>query len=134
LEIEIVIKNTMQKLILLSGSALGALGVMIGAFGAHKLKTHLISIGRTDVFETAVKYQFYHAIALLILGLIMFRMEHKVMDYAGWCFIAGTIIFSGSLYILCLTNVSKWGAVTPFGGLFLIAGWVLLFIGIWKSI
>lgn len=123
----------MQKLFLLAGSALGALGVMIGAFGAHKLKDHLIQIGRLDVFETAVKYQFYHALGLLILGLLMFKAEQKVFDYAGYCFLAGTLVFSGSLYILCLTNVGKWGAVTPFGGTFMIAGWILMFIGIWKS-
>jgi uncharacterized membrane protein YgdD (TMEM256/DUF423 family) len=123
----------MQKIFLLAGSTLGALGVMIGAFGAHKLKPYLTQVGRLDVFETAVKYQFYHAFALLALGLIMQKAEQKVFDYAGWSFLAGTIIFSGSLYVLCLTNVGKWGAVTPFGGLFMIAGWILLFIGIWKS-
>lgn len=123
----------MQKLFLLSGTALGALGVMIGAFGAHKLKDMLLQNGRLDVFETAVKYQFYHAFALLFLGLLMVKTEQKLFDYAGYCFLAGTFIFSGSLYILCLTNVGKWGAVTPFGGTFMIAGWVLLFIGIWKA-
>lgn len=124
----------MQKLFLLSGSALGALGVMIGAFGAHKLKNYLLQIGRLDVFETAVKYQFYHAFALLVLGLLMFKIQAKSLDYAGLSFIAGTIIFSGSLYILCMTNVGKWGAVTPIGGTFMIAGWVLLFIGILKAL
>lgn len=123
----------MQKIFLLSGAALGALGVMIGAFGAHKLKDHLTNIGRLDVFETAVKYQFYHAFALLILGLLMYKIDLKLLDYSGWCFLAGTIIFSGSLYILCLTNVGKWGAVTPIGGVFMIAGWILLFVALWKS-
>lgn len=123
----------MYKLFLSAGAALGALGVMIGAFGAHKLKDFLIETGRPDVFETGVKYQFYHAFALLILGLLMTRAEQKIFDYAGWGFLTGTIIFSGSLYILCLTNVGKWGAVTPIGGLLMIAGWICLLIGIWKS-
>lgn len=123
----------MQKLFLLTGSALGGLGVMIGAFGAHVLEKKLADTGRLDTFETAVKYQFYHAIALLLIGLLLFKYEHVFLRYAGYSMITGVVIFSGSLYILCLTNVGKWGAVTPFGGLFLIAGWVLLLLGIWKS-
>jgi|SRR5690606_6331877 len=123
----------MQKLFLLTGSLLGALSVIIGAFGAHALKGTLESTGRLDTFETAVKYQFYHVLALLLLGLLMSRFDHKLLNYAGYSFITGIFIFSGSLYILCLTNVGKWGAVTPIGGLFLIAGWLLLFFGIMKS-
>ncbi|MBX9851929.1 MAG: DUF423 domain-containing protein [Cytophagaceae bacterium] len=123
----------MQKLFLIISAVLGALSVMIGAFGAHKLKDHLAKIGRSDVFETAVKYQFYHTFALLALGLLLFKFQHKLLDYAGWCFIGGVIIFSGSLYILCLTNVGKWGAVTPIGGLLLIIGWVLMAWGIAKA-
>lgn len=123
----------MQKLFLLTGSALGALTVMIGAFGAHALKSMLERTGRLETFETAVKYQFYHVLALLVLGLLMSRFDHKLLNYAGYSFITGVFIFSGSLYILCLTNVGKWGAVTPIGGLFLIAGWVMLFLGIYKG-
>lgn len=123
----------MQKIFLLTGTALGALSVMIGAFGAHALKSMLESTGRLETFETAVKYQFYHVLALLILGLLMTKFDHRLLSYAGYSFITGVVIFSGSLYILCITNVSKWGAVTPLGGLFLIAGWILLFLGILKS-
>jgi uncharacterized membrane protein YgdD (TMEM256/DUF423 family) len=120
-----------MKLFLLAGSLSGALSVMIGAFGAHALKSKLLANDRLDVFETAVKYQFYHSLALLVLGiLILLKFESKLMDYAGYSFIGGILIFSGSLYILCLTNVGKWGAVTPIGGLFLIAGWLLMFTGI----
>jgi uncharacterized membrane protein YgdD (TMEM256/DUF423 family) len=120
-----------MKLFLLAGSLSGALSVMIGAFGAHALKVRLTENGRMDVFETAVKYQFYHSLALLTLGiLILLKFESKLMDYAGYSFMAGILIFSGSLYILCLTNVGKWGAVTPIGGVFLITGWLLLFTGI----
>jgi uncharacterized membrane protein YgdD (TMEM256/DUF423 family) len=120
-----------MKIFLLAGTLSGALSVMIGAFGAHALKNKLLANGRLDVFETAVKYQFYHSLALLILGILMLvKFESKLMDYAGYSFIAGILIFSGSLYILCLTNIGKWGAVTPFGGLFLIAGWLLMFMAI----
>jgi uncharacterized membrane protein YgdD (TMEM256/DUF423 family) len=124
----------MQKLFLILGSLMGALSVMIGAFGAHALKKLLTENGRMDVFETAVKYQFYHAFALLITGLLLFKVQHKLFDYAGLSFITGTVIFSGSLYILCITNVKWWGAVTPIGGLFMIAGWILLTVALTKSL
>lgn len=124
----------MQKIFLLWSAALGALGVMIGAFGAHALSSMLEQTGRTATFETAVKYQMYHTLALLATGLLLSRVDSRWLEYAGWSYIAGIIIFSGSLYILCLSNVGKWGAVTPFGGLALIAGWVCLFIGIYKEL
>ena len=124
----------MQKTFLLCGAALGALGVMIGAFGAHALSKMLTETGRTATFETAVKYQMYHTLALLVTALLLGRYAGKWFEYAGWSYLLGIFIFSGSLYILCLSNVGKWGAVTPFGGLALIAGWVFLFIGIWKSL
>lgn len=123
----------MQKIFLMSSAILGALGVMIGAFGAHALSNMLQETGRTATFETAVKYQMYHALALLATGLLLDRYASKWFEYAGYGYIAGVIIFSGSLYILCLSNVSKWGAVTPIGGLALIAGWVFLLLGILKS-
>jgi uncharacterized membrane protein YgdD (TMEM256/DUF423 family) len=115
----------MHKFFLMAGTALGGLSVMIGAFGAHALRNLLTASGRTDTFETAVKYQFYHALALVMLGLFLTRYDLKICHYAGYSFIGGVIIFSGSLYILCLTNVTKWGAVTPIGGLLLIVGWAL---------
>ncbi|MBO9700847.1 MAG: DUF423 domain-containing protein [Sporocytophaga sp.] len=124
----------MHKLFLTAGSLSGALSVMIGAFGAHKLKDYLLKVGRTEVFETAVKYQFYHTFALLFIGLLLLiKGDIKTLNYSGYCFITGVIIFSGSLYVLCLTNVSKWGAVTPIGGLFLIAGWIFALISIMKN-
>jgi uncharacterized membrane protein YgdD (TMEM256/DUF423 family) len=124
----------MQKIFLMSSAILGALGVMIGAFGAHALSNMLEASGRTATFETAVKYQMYHTLALLATGLLLDRYASKWFEYAGWSYIAGIIIFSGSLYILCLSNVGKWGAVTPFGGLALIAGWIFLLLAILKSI
>lgn len=122
----------MQKIFLMTGSILGALSVMIGAFGAHALKNTLTANGRLETFETAVKYQFYHVLALLIVGILLSRIDHKLLHYSGYSFIVGIIIFSGSLYTLCLTNVGKWGAVTPIGGVFFIVGWVLLFLSIYK--
>ncbi|HSZ25265.1 MAG TPA: DUF423 domain-containing protein [Cytophagaceae bacterium] len=124
----------MQKIFLVFGALLGALSVMIGAFGAHVLKKLLIENGRLDVFETAVKYQFYHSFALLITGIILFKLQHKLFDYAGIAFISGTLIFSVSLYILSITNVKWWGAITPIGGIFMVIGWIFLAIALVKSL
>lgn len=106
---------------------------MIGAFGAHALKDLLESSGRVDTFETAVKYQFYHALALILLGIIMTNHVHPFYNYSGYTFAIGTLIFSGSLYILCVSGISKFGMITPVGGVFLIAGWLLLLLGIIKT-
>jgi len=124
----------MQKFLLTTATLFGALSVMIGAFGAHALQQMLEMYQRTDTFETAVKYQFYHTLALFMIGLLMFRVQDKLLGYAGLAMIAGIIIFSGSLYILSLTNTKAWGAVTPFGGVFMITGWVLLVIVIIRSL
>ncbi|MDB5256523.1 MAG: hypothetical protein JWM14_1218 [Chitinophagaceae bacterium] len=124
----------MHKFILLFSTVSGALSVAIGAFGAHKFKDYLLSVQRTETFETAVRYQFYHTLALLMVGIIYFQHQNKWMDWAAYGFAAGIIIFSGSLYILCATNIGKWGAVTPIGGLALIAGWVCLAIGLYKVV
>ena len=124
----------LHKPFLLAGSLFAGLSVAIGAFGAHKLKTFLLQTGRTDTFEKAVAYQFYHSLALLIIGIMISTMpvNTKYMNIAGYCFIAGIIVFSGSLYILCLTETPKWGAVTPIGGVCMIAGLVMVFLSILK--
>jgi uncharacterized membrane protein YgdD (TMEM256/DUF423 family) len=124
----------MQKLFLIAGSILGGTGVMIGAFGAHALKNLLQSGGRVETFETAVKYQFYHALALVLLGILVGNHPHNLYQYSGYSFAIGTIIFSGSLYALCLTGITKFGMITPIGGLFLIAGWALMLFGIVKTL
>jgi uncharacterized membrane protein YgdD (TMEM256/DUF423 family) len=122
----------MYKTVIATASVLGALAVMIGAFGAHKLKDYLNHIQRSDVFETAVKYQFYHTFAILCLGLLLMHQENKWLNASYYCFSAGIVLFSGSLYMLCATNISKWGAVTPIGGVLFIAGWILLGLGLYK--
>lgn len=124
----------MHKLFLIIGSVFGGFAVMIGAFGAHALKNLLESSGRTETFEIAVKYQFYHALALILLGILMLNVKHNLYNYAGYSFMIGTIVFSGSLYILCLTGITKFGMITPIGGLFLIAGWTFLLFGVLKSV
>ena len=124
----------MQKLFLISGALIGGLAVMIGAFGAHALKNQLEASGRLEVFETAVKYQFYHALAVILVGILIFNIKHSLLNYSGITFIVGTIIFSGSLYAICLTGISRFGMITPIGGVFLILGWFLLLFGIAKTL
>lgn len=121
-----------QKIILLLASLLGALTVVFGAFGAHALGPMLRASNRLETYETAVKYQMYHTLALLVVGLLLFEIEHPALQVAAWCFILGVLVFSGSLYTLCLTGVTWLGAITPIGGALLIAGWGALFYAISK--
>jgi uncharacterized membrane protein YgdD (TMEM256/DUF423 family) len=104
----------------------GALAVSIGAFGAHALKPMLIESGRLDTFETAVDYQFYHTLALLLIGLLRSKFETRKLVWASNAMIGGIIIFSGSLYLICLTGWGILGAITPIGGMCFIAGWLFI--------
>lgn len=122
-----------QRSILLTGAALGGLAVAIGAFGAHALKAKLAETGYADTYELAVRYQFYHALALLLTGLLMQNVPSKAFAYAGLLFLLGVIFFSGSLFVLSLSGLKVLGAVTPIGGLCFIAGWCLLLAGILKN-
>ncbi|WP_373511798.1 DUF423 domain-containing protein [Persicitalea sp.] len=124
-----------MKIMLQLGAVIGALAVGIGAFGAHALKASLEASGRADTFETAVKYQFYHAIAIVLVGVLLSRADAgavKWLNWAGYAFAVGVLIFSGSLYAICFTGITKFGAVAPIGGLLLIAGWILLFLAAGK--
>lgn len=126
----------MHKRFLKIAALTGALSVMLGAFAAHGLK-NLLSAGNLQVFETAVRYQFYHVFALLAVGILYKEFPGKLMAWAGNLFVAGMILFSGSLYLLCYVKHAaiplNWlGAITPFGGAAFIAGWVMLFLAIIK--
>ena len=112
---------------------MGALAVAIGAFGAHALKNLLEANNRLETFETASKYHFYHALALLFVGLLFSYGSPRSMNLSGHFFIWGIIIFSGSLYLLCLTNIRWLGAITPIGGVLLILGWCALAYGISRN-
>lgn len=115
------------RLIIQLAALLGALGVGIGAFGAHGLRPMLEASGRFDTFETAVRYQFYHTLALLGVGILLqVRPELRGLGAVSWLWLSGVVIFSGSLYTLCFTGITKLGAVAPIGGLLLIAGWLYL--------
>lgn len=121
-----------QRTILITGGVLAGMAVAIGAFGAHGLKEILTANQRAETFELAVKYQFYHSFALLITGLLMNFYGDRKLRLAGVFFLIGIILFSGSLYILSLTGITKLGAVTPLGGVGFIVGWVLLVLGVAK--
>ena len=123
----------MNKKFIAAAAFIAALAVILGAFGAHALKEKL-SPENLQTFETGVRYQFYHAFALLAVGILYKDFSGKLLKCAGTFFICGIILFSGSLYVLSAVQSMKWtGAITPFGGLCFIAGWVLLGFGVYKK-
>jgi len=107
------------------GSSYGFLAVAMGAFGAHALKDRLDEPMRA-VYRTAVEFQFYHALALVLVGVLTTQRPSAVLTGAGYSFALGVALFSGSLYALSLSGASLWGAVTPLGGLLFLVGWGLL--------
>jgi uncharacterized membrane protein YgdD (TMEM256/DUF423 family) len=124
--------KTMTRLFFVAGALLAGLGVAAGAFGAHGLEGR-VPLGRLETFRTAVTYQMYHALALLVVGWAAAQGWGGLVHGAGYCFIVGTLIFSGSLYVLVLTDTPWLGAVTPIGGTALIVGWGLLAWGVWQG-
>ena len=118
-----------NRKILLSGALFMALAVLLGAFGAHALKTSL-SPEMMQVYKTGVEYQFYHALGLLLIGLIGFQIQSKYIKWSGILISIGIILFSGSLYLLSITGIRWIGAITPIGGLSFVAGWVFLVLAI----
>lgn len=115
-----------QKLTLLAGAILGLLGVGLGAFGAHALKNLLTQNGRLETFELAVRYQFYHCLAILLVGVLMDKFTGNSIQWASLLMLLGVVLFSGSLYAYSLTNIKTFAMVTPIGGLFLLGGWAML--------
>jgi uncharacterized membrane protein YgdD (TMEM256/DUF423 family) len=128
----------MQKSFLSIAAVLGALSVALGAFAAHRLK-EIVSPDAVAVFETGVRYQFYHVFALLFVGLISERVSNRWVIWAGNCFIMGIIFFCGSLYTLTalkaadISPMKIVGIATPVGGVFFIAGWLFLWLGMKKK-
>lgn len=128
----------MHKLFLVISALSGALSVALGAFGAHGLKK-ILSAESIFTFETGVRYQFYHSFALLAVAILFDKIPGKFLLWSGYSFLAGIILFSGSLYALAFiqdtqaVGLKKLGIVTPFGGLFFIAGWLLLAAAAWKN-
>ena len=115
----------MKKLILSTASILGFMSIILGAFGAHLLEDYLILSDKLNSYETAVKYQFYHVFFLMILGLCYDQFNQSLIKYAFFSVLMGIFLFSGSLYVICLTNNNMFGILTPFGGFFLIIAWLI---------
>ena len=115
------------------GAIAAGVAVILGAFGAHGLKSR-VDPELLVVFETGVRYQMYHALALLAVGLARLHWPSTWISLAGWCFLAGILVFSGSLYLMTATGERWLGAITPIGGLAFIIGWVLLAAGAWRAI
>ena len=122
----------MKKLILSTASILGVMSIVLGSFGAHLLEDHLILSDKLNTFETAVKYQFYHVFFLMILGLCYDQFNKSLTKYAFFSVLTGIFLFSGSLYVLCLTNNNMFGLLTPFGGFFLIIAWLIFLFSIFN--
>ncbi len=118
-----------MKIWIVLGAALSALGVGLGAFGAHALKAKL-GPDMLAVFETGVRYQMMHGLGLFGVALAASRYEHVGVTVAGWLLVAGVALFSGSLYALSLSGVKVLGAITPLGGLCFLAGWAALIWGV----
>lgn len=115
----------MDRLFIRVGAVAGFVGVALGAFGAHALRARL-SADHLAVFETGVRYQLVHALALVLVGVLMTHRPSRLTTAAGWCFTVGIVLFSGSLYVLSLTGTTAVGIVTPFGGLCFLTGWACL--------
>lgn len=115
----------MDRTFLILGSLAGFIGVALGAFGAHGLRSRLPP-EMLAAFETGVRYQMYHACAILIVALAAARLDGWLIRGAGWFFAVGIVLFSGSLYVLALSRITVFGAVTPIGGLAFLAGWACL--------
>lgn len=124
----------LTKTFLLLGSANALLAVVFGAFGAHALK-HRLTEQYLKTFETGVDYHFYHAIGLLIVAILVHQYPSSsgILKWSGWAMFAGILLFSGSLYILSMTQIRWFGAITPIGGIAFIVAWLCLFIGVIKS-
>ena len=122
----------MARLFLLGGSAFGFLSVALGAFAAHALKERFdaYSLG---VFQTGVQYQFFHSLALLLVGILALQTQTSYR-LTGLCFLFGIVVFSGSLYLLAFTGVKWLGAITPLGGVAFLVGWLSLFLTIFKTV
>jgi uncharacterized membrane protein YgdD (TMEM256/DUF423 family) len=128
----------MHKRFITTGALLGAIAVALGAFGAHGLKK-IVPAETVQTFQTGVQYQMYHALALLLTGLLYEKCFQKFARIAGVLFLIGVILFSGSLYLLTagkaaeIASFDRSGIITPFGGIAFIAGWLFLFLAAMKK-
>ena len=123
----------MAKIFLLAGSVAAALAVALGAFGAHGLR-HKLGADLLAVYQTGVQYHFYHALGLLVIGVLSMQLpESAPLRWAGLLMLLGIVLFSGSLYLLAISGIRWLGAITPIGGIAFISAWLLMAIAIWKT-
>ena len=122
---------SMDRTFVALGAVLAGLAVAAGAFGAHGLRDRLAP-DMLAVFETAARYQMYHALGLVAVAWVTTRWPDASAGLAGWLFVAGIVLFSGSLYVLALSGVRWLGAITPFGGLCFLGGWGVLAWTVWR--
>ena len=123
----------MAKVMIVAGALFGMLGVGAGAFGAHALAQKL-EPRMLEIFETGARYQMYHALALVLIGILIHLQPRAGFAPAGWAMIVGIIIFSGSLFALALTGIKVLGAITPIGGTAFLIGWGLLAVRAWQAL
>lgn len=124
--------NRAARMFLVIGALSGATAVIAGAFGAHAI-AESVTPERLATFRTGAQYQLIHSLALVLTGIIVERLPSKAIWWSGRLFLAGVVLFSGSLYALVLTDTPALGVITPFGGLAFICGWLLLAWGAWKA-
>ena len=124
----------MDRIFFMIGSILAGLAVILGAFGAHGLK-NIVTPDMIDTWEKAVRYQMYHALALLLLAWAITHWPESanLWNIGGWLFLAGVVLFSGSLYLLVLSAIKWLGAITPLGGVAFGLGWLCLLVAAWRS-
>ncbi|ACN13231.1 conserved hypothetical protein [Desulforapulum autotrophicum HRM2] len=122
----------MERVFFIIGALSAFIGVAAGAFGAHGLKSRM-NTEMLSVFEVGVRYQMYHAFALIIAAGVQSKWPSTLITTGGWLFVIGTILFSGSLYLMSVTEVRWLGAITPLGGLAFLAGWVCMAWGAWRA-
>jgi uncharacterized membrane protein YgdD (TMEM256/DUF423 family) len=123
----------MDRTFIIVGALVMFLAVALGAFGAHALEDYFSEkLDLKSSYETAVRYQMIHGLAIFIVAWLVSRWDSSLLSTAGWLFLAGIILFSGSLYIMSLTDQRWLGAVTPIGGLAFLAGWLLVAISAWR--
>ena len=122
----------MDRLFFITASLFGFTGVALGAFGAHGLKAYL-DAGLLLTFETGVRYQMYHVFALFAVAMAYTKWPGRDLIVSGWLFIAGIVLFSGSLYAISLSGVRSLGIITPLGGLALLTGWLCMAWSVWKN-
>ena len=120
-----------MRLFLTVAAISGALAVLLGAFGAHLLK-QILSPEMLEVFKTGVQYQFYHTFALLGVGMLMNSKPSKTLEWSGYLFMGGILIFSGFLYLLAITGIKPLGMIVPIGGVMFVAGWICMLLHLLK--